>query len=202
MQTWNTTFWPWIDWLMYSAIPCTFLVVLNTFIVVTNKRSVRVQKRMIQDRQTRAPPAASTTRGITFQTRTNQERQHTQLTRMMMAVTINMIVCTTPRAVFMNVIKNGFDMYADVPSYMLFLLIMLIARICRGMNHALNFYLYFISGRKFRKQCLDLICFCRRRPAISANKRITSKMSTAVITRHSKSRERVSENNAAFNTHM
>jgi hypothetical protein len=177
-RTYYNTIFPWTNWLMYALLPCSAPVVLNTVIIVASKRAGRVKKRMTQHKR-----------------RTNQEQQQTQMTMMLMAVSINMIVCTTPMAVIIIALKSGWDRFTDVPTYMLYFSILTLGRICRALNHAMNFYLYFISGRKFRQQCLNLICFCRRRPAM-VNSRTMSRMSTSTtaITRHAESQERASEN--------
>jgi hypothetical protein len=86
---------------------------------------------------------------------------------MLVTVSVTMVILSTPNSIFL-VVRNYWDRYSSNGAYDTF---NYVSRILVSLNNAVNFYLYFISGQKFRQQCIETMCFCRRVRCLSNTSR-------------------------------
>jgi hypothetical protein len=159
---WHDNIWPWIDLLLTSAVPCTSLIVLNTSIIVAIKRAARAQRRMLhgQRRLSKSKAVASPHSNATPSLDKNRKHLN-QLTIMLVTVSVTMVILTTPNSIFFvsrHYWESGSSLTSEVAYHVFYHLSVILV----SVNNAVNFFLYFISGQKFRKQCIETICFCRR----------------------------------------
>lgn len=134
----------WLSMLIYCIIPFLAMLIFNIFII-------RKLREMSNSMLTRNISQLSTT-GITQQTKS--------MTYMLLSVTIYFIVVTTPVFIFtmvetVKLHRSTLDRHyhaklqlADAITTMFFYL-----------NHSINFFLYCLTGRRFRKE-LKAMCGC------------------------------------------
>jgi hypothetical protein len=145
---------PWFHWAAVSFLPCTLLVVLNGLIIAGLKRAAKRKQALTS--------AASSAQ-------LKHQQKERQITRMLVTVSVALIVLTTPYAVFLLVIPY-WDYRATLQATLDYMFTAVIVVTLSEFNHAVNFFLYFLSGRKFRNAFTRLICHCCRRFRARKNK--------------------------------
>ena len=78
---------------------------------------------------------------------------------MLITVSVVFVLTTLPNCI-MFIAQNYWDYEKDILTFANHYLIYQIVFVLSDSNHAVNFYLYFLSGRKFRQHFCNLIC-CR-----------------------------------------
>jgi hypothetical protein len=152
------TVWPWINWATYSFLPCTLLFILNGLIIVGVKRA---------GKRNQALTNATSTSQLKYQ---QQERQ---ITIMMVTVSVTLIVLTMPNAAFF-IAEPYWNYYSSIQETVHYIFTYTIVYLLADFNHAVNFYLYFLSGRKFRNAFTRLLCHCCRGLRVGKKKGQTS----------------------------
>lgn len=146
---------PWVNLVLYSFLPCLILIVLNVLIIICLLKTKHVPSTMTKD--------------------DNQLRNsHRKLAMTLIFVSFTWIVTTTPRPLF--------GLFATKPKSLEEVATALMWRvICYQLmyiNHAVNFFLYCLSGEKFRIQFKKFLCqMCLKRQAPKA--RLTFKSSNS-----------------------
>lgn len=140
--------WSWLDASIYSFIPFTVLLILNIIIILSMSRADRRKRQMTNRLHT--PRSKADRRGAI---------NPRKMTVMLLSVTSVFILLTAPSMGLMIVRKRGelyfdFTNYRDVAKYTL---IRQIARILLYLNHGINFFLYCITGTKFRRELASLL---------------------------------------------
>ncbi|OWF40588.1 hypothetical protein KP79_PYT04465 [Mizuhopecten yessoensis] len=64
---------------------------------------------------------------------------------------------------FWSTLENYWDYTKNLHEYARYFLFYQLVFVLSDFNHAINFYLYFLSGRKFRARFHAIICICRRK---------------------------------------
>jgi gastrin-releasing peptide receptor len=130
--------WYWIDGALYAIIPIILILVLNSMILYGINRT---------------------------QTNHSSHRQQIshEATKMLLPTSITFVLLVMPNCVFF--IIRGYWNYKGSPlgiaqHHLLYHIVFLLS----DLNHAVNFYLYCLSGRAFREQIVDLLCFRKRKP--------------------------------------
>ncbi|KAK6166315.1 hypothetical protein SNE40_023042 [Patella caerulea] len=168
--------YPWIDAVWYCYLPLSCLCILNILIITQVKKSGKKQRRMTQtDRASNANKADSSAR----------ERQ---ITTMLLLVTFCFLLFVSPMAVI-TVVEKYMWVRETPHESAVYHLVRTVFNNMMYTNHALNFLLYFMSGKRFRDQFMALLCSCRnkRGPLTSAVSQLTvtsqagSTMSVAVV---------------------
>ena len=127
--------WPWIDFSISFAVPCTLIIVGNTAIIIQLSKARRQRKLMGAPRQ----------------------KLHS-LTIFMFLLSIVFVVSMAPVPLFSAVIYNIYITDMDLLSNSSH--IIRILTVVMGLNPTMNFILYFLTGSKFRADVKALVC-CR-----------------------------------------
>ncbi|XP_064597759.1 probable G-protein coupled receptor 139 [Liolophura sinensis] len=130
----------WLDAVCYALAPCLLLIIFNCLIVLGTWMSVRVQKKLTQNKDQMD----------------EKRKQQNQITVMLVTVSVIFLVLTMPNGIFFmhtgNWNPNSNDAWAEK------ILVERIILFLSDCNHAVNFFLYFLSGRRFRKMFLKMFC--------------------------------------------
>ncbi|XP_046332625.2 probable G-protein coupled receptor 139 [Haliotis cracherodii] len=142
--------WHWIDSVVYAVIPCISLFTLNVLIIRDTTHSLKTRTLLTNSINSR--------RGSNF---------NVQITAMLLTASIVFVLLTLPVCVYyvVNVywhvspysVQQGWKSIFRDMAYLL----------C-DLSHAVNFYLYFLSARKFRRNFLKVV-MCSRRGAAYPN---------------------------------
>ncbi|XP_046367889.2 thyrotropin-releasing hormone receptor-like [Haliotis rufescens] len=146
--------WYWISAAVYSIIPCILLLSLNVLII----RAIKISRQQRIEMSVESEKAQTTGKTV---------RQDRQITVMLMTVTFVFVILTVPRTIYVVVDLFWTVEYGTLEDAQKYLINQVTFFLCDS-NHAINFYLYFITGRKFRRQFLDL-CMCRKRKRQAQN---------------------------------
>ncbi|XP_046552125.1 FMRFamide receptor-like isoform X1 [Haliotis rubra] len=146
--------WYWMDAVVYSIGPCVILTTLNCFIIHSVKQSTTLRNQLSMKRKQK-------------KTSSGTIKQDAQITMMLISVSIVFVILTVPRCIFVII-----NMYWDVKLGTIedaqkYLMDQLTFLLCDS-THAINFYLYFITGKKFRNNFLDMV-LCRKPRMLTRN---------------------------------
>ena len=141
--------WYWIDGAAYSIVPCILLIFFNTMIILGIKMASSKQKLL--------------TNKIDKTQGTEKVKYQQQITRMLVSVSVVFVILTMPNCIFF-ILEGYWDYTKTIHSYAQYFLVMQVIFFLSDANHAINFYLYFLSGRKFRMMFINMICCCRKKP--------------------------------------
>lgn len=133
-------FEPWnkVDSIVAAYIPAVVILLLNVLIVVQVRRA-QVQQRKMQQ---------SAARG---------QDQTAQITRMLLAVSISYWFLTIPMAIYFAGSQYFFD-FTDLYSYSAAYLTQQVCAFLLLTNNSINFYLYCLTGNKFRQELRAMFC--------------------------------------------
>ena len=152
-------FYYWFSFVINFAFPFVSLLTMNTFIIHLLRQ--RSKSKTTQSRQHQSDSGKS----------------ETQIIVILLLVTFSFLILTTPAYAFFLFVM--FVDYTKSPHrFAGFHLFYNIAHKLYYTNYGINFYLYVISGQKFRS---DLIHLFRRRPAIMRDVSIDSDTKGSVI---------------------
>ncbi|XP_067648925.1 probable G-protein coupled receptor B0563.6 [Haliotis asinina] len=135
--------WYWINVLMYAAIPCTLLILFNILIIVGIVKSRKAQNRLSGNKDDKS----------------SIDRLR-QVTIMLVAAAISLVLLTTPRCVMLILTPYWNPSEKTMEGSVEYLLDTIAFVLC-DFNHAINFYVYSMSAGRFRRQFLDLFP-CRK----------------------------------------
>ncbi|XP_025089448.1 FMRFamide receptor-like [Pomacea canaliculata] len=134
--------WPWVDASVYCYIPFFALLVLNILIITNINQSSELFLRLSMSHSRRLI-------------------ENRQITLMLLFVTLAFLLLVGPVGVILaveqNLLATGSALVKARHSF-----VRVIFNCLTYTNHAVNFLLYCISGRRFRKEVLRL--FCRVHP--------------------------------------
>lgn len=137
-----TYYHSWLSMLIYCIIPFITMLILNCFIVH--------KLRHLQRRPSTIKRLAASSTGFM--------RHTSSMTHMLLAVTIYFIVVTTPTFIF--TIVEGFllDIHdIDDKKYAKMELVDAICSILLYLNHSINFFLYCLTGVRFRRELYAML---------------------------------------------
>ena len=107
------------------------------------------------------PVAAGTdTHTSASSTMTSHSQRNTQLTIMTVTMTLAFLVCMMPKSLLI-LISNKIEFQSSASKEIVFLVSLRIIQMLSTLNSAINFYIYILTGSKFRADCRNL--FCSRR---------------------------------------
>ncbi|XP_052105746.1 probable G-protein coupled receptor 139 [Mytilus californianus] len=154
-DSFSVSAWPFIDFAVYCFFPFTIMLICNVLIIRT---SIKSFKRFSSIKENTLP------KNLAYQA--NSRRQHNRnsnMTAMLLSVNISFLVCTLPVSVYY--ICETFYMEAD-PSLMY--LLEAISSLLMYLNNAISFFLYCLSGTKFRKELVKMFTRTKKREKTSA----------------------------------
>ena len=136
-ETFFSTVWPTLDFLIFCGIPAGFLLVGNILIfakVLLSKRNLKRKVSAIKSAKNR-----------------HSDTMMSSMTFTLITVNSVFIICNTPSSIF--IIKySSWETETHGHEYAQLSLVWVIVNILMYTNNACNFLLYIISGRKFRDQ--------------------------------------------------
>ncbi|XP_046565915.1 rhodopsin-like [Haliotis rubra] len=132
-------YWYFTSSAVYAFIPATCLILFNVLIILLLRRSSAQRRNMLSQ----SDPSLLEAR-----------RQERQVTIMLVVVAVTFLVLTIPRCIsviaFHSMCTNNSDVMCTARRQLFSTLTTQIA----DTNHAINFYLYFLTGRRFREYFL------------------------------------------------
>ncbi|KAL8573375.1 hypothetical protein ACOMHN_032390 [Nucella lapillus] len=139
-----------IELTVYSALPFIFLVVSNSILVWKLSQSVR------------AAAGGKLTQGDPEQAEA-RERAARSVTRTVILVSVAFLVITLPNSInyIVNFLfqANSASGYESAESSF----INAVCGVLTNVNYAVNFYLYCLTGRRFREEFINVLCCGRSR---------------------------------------
>ncbi len=127
---------PWIAFSPYSAVPFCIIFITNIVIIVGVRRAQNKRKSM-----------TSSQRGET----TSSDSRVNQMMIMLILVSVSFIVLTAPWCIYI-LLRNFAGIYVPEYGNTAYLLL--------ALNHSINFWLYCLSGKRFRQDFVNMIS-CR-----------------------------------------
>ena len=144
---------------MYSFIPLACLLILNILIIVTMRAASSAKSKMINLKRI--------VKDNTFaKKKTTKQHQpvsstETQITIMLLSVTMTFLILTSPMASLLVVERIWDHSTTDYDAATWRLLRSVTANLM-FTNHAVNLILYTMSASRFREQLINLLTTCRR----------------------------------------
>lgn len=130
----------WLDAACYALAPCILLMIFNCLLLVGTWMSMREQKKLTQNKDQMD----------------EKRKQQNQITIMLVTVSVIFLVLTIPNGIFFmhtgSWNPNSNHAWAEK------ILVERIILFLSDCNHAVNFFLYFLSGRRFRQMFLKMFC--------------------------------------------
>ena len=136
----NLKIWPWVDLATYHIIPFAIVLVCNISIIITLNRAAHHRKQ-------------------TMHTNT-QGPQLTSMTAILISVSISFFCLASPFSIMFTyeswLLNTGKPIHNhEFAKIELAYAVTLKLLMC---NHLINFYLYCLSGRKFRQELKSMFC--------------------------------------------
>ena len=148
-------FYYWLSFLVHYVFPFLSLLTMNSVIIhKLRNRTIRTEKRPVQenaDSQTSKP-----------------KNTEIQLVAILLSVTFGFMILTTPGQLLFLYIMSV-DIYKTPYNFASYYLFYAVAQKLYFSNHGINFFLYVISGQKFRA---DLVKLFQRNRKSSADSRL------------------------------
>ncbi|CAH1793106.1 unnamed protein product [Owenia fusiformis] len=143
--------WPWIDFLLYSALPISLLIIFNTLLCVKLLQTSKLRRSLTNNdfRHT-----TSTKNRTTKQDKANQEHK-TYFLVVPLVISTAFIVTTTPIAIMETIYSDITDV--DPHTMAQIRLARTTFFILMYTNHSINFILYWVTGRTFRNEVGNLV---------------------------------------------
>ena len=139
--------WYWIDGALYAFLPIILIIVFNGLIIYAVRKSGRDQRDL-------------TNRAMNMSDKLVQQRQ---VTVMLLTVSLVFVVLILPNCIFF-IVKTYWSWRETMQGIAQYYLVYQIVFLLSDLNHAVNFYLYMLSGRKFRQKFAQIICCRKTRP--------------------------------------
>lgn len=148
--------WVWIDATLYSFVPFFLLLVFNVLIIFDNRKAL-ARQRILKGMAMRND--ASKNKHIAMG---NQ-----RLTKMLLAVSATFLVMSAPKVILL-IIRPHVFIFADENginwiAFANYTLTAALLNILTYGSHAINFFLYCITGQKFRRELKTCMCCKRKR---------------------------------------
>ena len=149
--------WPWIDACFYCFAPFVIICILNARIVYkVVQSSHRRDLRYITPSNNNTSPACRSNHG--------SHESSVRLTAMLLSVSFAFLLCTFPMNVTMIYRAHWEQEDTSFGSIARYTLTRTISELLMYTQHSINFFLYLVTGHRFRQELLRMFCFCRERP--------------------------------------
>ncbi|XP_076439904.1 kappa-type opioid receptor-like [Babylonia areolata] len=145
-RTFMQDYWYWADALAYAIVPCLLVITSNTLIIINVQMSSKTQRQLTNN----------------FDQSSRRMRDQQQITTMLIVISLVFLVLMLPNSIFYLVSEHWLKTTAP-GSYrrMEYHFTKQLVHTLSDTNHAVNFYLYFLSMATFRRRFLDTI-LCRK----------------------------------------
>ncbi|XP_076444319.1 galanin receptor type 2-like [Babylonia areolata] len=157
--------WPWIDAALYSFLPFFLLFLFNILIIHRHRQALKQQRSL---------------HAATNGARVNRFNQ--RLTTMLLVVSFTFMLMTAPKVVLFCIRREVFKLVTpegriNFPVIAQYSLISAIFDFLMWTNHTINFFLYCLSGTRFRQELLRMLsqwflylrCNCKQHARVSAS---------------------------------
>lgn len=139
----------WIAFTIYSIIPFCTMLTLNSFII----RKLYLMQNLLTKR------TLSMRKSNSSQQSRKSQRNTLSMTRMLLCVTFYFVIVTTPTFIFSIIQQHMFDESEITPEKLGRIeLVDAVSTLLLYLNHSINFLLYAVSGRRFRRELSLLLC--------------------------------------------
>ena len=155
-------FYYWLSFSIHFAFPFMFLLTMNSVIINAIRKSFK-----IRERQAGVEKGQGQVRGP-GQIGGQGKSSETQVYATLLLVTFAFLILTTPAYVFFLYIMF-FDYDKSVDRLARFHLLYHVAQKLHYTNYSINFFLYVISGEKFRVDLINLFKWKIRKSAKQSN---------------------------------
>ena len=146
-----TNIWPWIDAIIYSFLPFLIIMTLNGLII----NRVKVAKR---GREGLSESASHTGKGlISRPCRPAHHEGSARITFMLLIISFTFLLTTLPVNITM-IVQAIMGSTKDPVTLAKYNLAQTVTRLLMFTNHSINFFLYLMTGQKFRQQLSMLLC--------------------------------------------
>lgn len=140
--------WPWIDATVYSFLPFVLLLTFNILIIVIHRHSVILRRTTLNISKPR--------------TRERISNQGTQLrlSAMLLLVSFTFLLLSAPNVLLICLRHKYFDFSVQVNDFRdiaIYRLVSVTTMFCLYLNHAVNFFLYCITGQMFRRELFRIV---------------------------------------------
>lgn len=143
----NETVWSWFNVFAYFLAPFVLLVIFSTLIIVGLRQYHKERKSILRE---------------SHQGKSNSGNLEQAISVMMAVAGVVFLICTLPACIYFLASFELDDQ--DALSIARWSLFHQISSAFADLNHAINFYLYFLSARKFRSQFYYLVTCHRASP--------------------------------------
>ncbi|XP_069114762.1 probable G-protein coupled receptor 139 [Argopecten irradians] len=140
--------WVWVDAGIYSFVPFVILLILNGRIIQKVCVAKNERKQLITADRNGCSNIRSKHSGTGEVSR--------KLTMMLLMVSFTFLLTTLPMNIILIMTKSWNEQNQQQRAD--FYLAKTVSELLMYLNHTINFFLYCISGRKFRRQILSLLC--------------------------------------------
>ncbi|XP_076461501.1 thyrotropin-releasing hormone receptor-like [Babylonia areolata] len=144
--------WYWFSAVLFSFAPFVLLVIFTTMIITGLRRFRTARKSIVKGDNQRHSKAKGGKRG--------GENVERSISVMMAVAALVFLLLTLPNCIFV-ICFDPWHQYPPV-THARWMIFQQVAYIFVDLNHAINFYLYFLTAGKFRAQFRNMIC-CRTR---------------------------------------
>lgn len=139
-------YWYWADALAYAVVPCLLVITSNALIIINVQMSSKTQRQLTNN----------------FDQSSRRVRDQQQITTMLIVISLVFLALMLPNSIF-YLVSDHWKNSTPSGSYQLveyYFAKQFIHVLC-DLNHAVNFFLYFLSMATFRRRFIDTIC-CRK----------------------------------------
>ena len=136
--------WDWVDHVLYSFGPFLGIIILNVMIII----GLRNKEKKL----------GSLRKGPRD---TGHVKTQRQITVMLLSVAMAFAILTGPKCIFGLINKYWDRSEFTTKDKAVWFLVFIIFDSLEDLQHCINFYLYFLTGRNFRKELMELFpCKC------------------------------------------
>jgi len=176
--------WYWVNVVVYAVVPCILLLVFNVLIVTGIVKSGKLRKQL--------------KKGQGKEIRSNSADRNRPITIMLVTAALTLVVLTTPRCV-MLILTPYWVSEEGTQEAAIHSVTDTMAYILCDSTHAINFYIYSLSAKRFRNQFLDLV-LCRKKDIRGTSAKYTSMTNRTSIKSNMISMASMKEHESASNT--
>lgn len=170
---------PWIAFALVSVLPFVVIAICNVFIVQALMDVKRIREKQIASSMTSLTGATSTGTGNSLRrgsgsnaagVKASADRTLVQMTAMCLSASFCFLICITPSIVLL--IGRPYWAGTDEQPNVAYDTAKAASNILVYVNHSLNFFLYSLTGKRFRTQLVAMVTFKKRqynrRPIVAA----------------------------------
>ena len=149
--------WPWIDMTLLFLLP--FVVIMSGNILIITR--VKLSQKLRRQSCANISRVRSSAEQVFF------------LTTMLVTLNVVFMICVSPIVIYIigQYTWWPYPNFANISEMELAVnnLLWVIVNLLNYLNYAINFLLYILCGSKFRRELLELLCYCRKDRTINNN---------------------------------